>query len=152
MDLGTTQGRFAAMRMGVAVRTPLGFERRNDRTYRQTQASHHIRQHMIRRKTQTIGHQLNCNMAITEVISRFRDDQRVCADGFEKRLIGRDNLDIPAIGQPHTFAVSKHPAALDDERRLLAVFQPQQQSALASLIKGETGPQWHRGAQNRKYR
>jgi hypothetical protein len=35
---------------------------------------------------------------------------------------------------------------------LLAVFQPQQQSALASLIKGETGPQWHRGAQNRKYR
>src|SRR5258708_37194910 len=83
MNLGTNRRHFAAVRVVVAIRAALRFERRNQRVYLQAQTDHHFRENVIRQEAQPIRHQLDGHMPIAEMVGGLGDQQRIAADGFE---------------------------------------------------------------------
>jgi len=133
------------MRVMVSIGAALGFERRDERGDRQTQPRDHLRQHVIGEETQAIGHQLHGDVSIAEVIGRLGDQKRIAADRLEQGLLGRNNLDLAAIFDADALAVLEQAAAVDDERSLLAIVQPQQQSTLAAGIESQDGAKRHDG-------
>jgi len=100
---------------------------------------------VIGEEAQPIGHQLHGDVSIAEVIGGLGDQKRVAADRLEQGLLGRNNLDLAAIFDSDALAVLEQPAAFDDERGLLAIVQPQQQSALAAGIESQNGAKRHEG-------
>src|SRR5579863_2663728 len=125
MNLGTNRRHLAAMVVMVAIRTPLRFERRDQRADPQTQTGHHVREYVIRQESQPIRHQLNRDVPIAEVVGRLGDQQRIAADGFQQGLFRRNDLHLPSIFDLHALPIAQSPAAFDDERSLLAVVQRQ---------------------------
>ena len=145
MNLGKTRRLLTAVRVMVPIGATLGFERRDERGNLQTQPRNHLRQDVIGEEAQAIRHQLHGDVSIAEMIRCLGNQQRVVADRFEQGLLGRNNLDLPAVFDADALAVLEQPAAFDDERGLLAIVQPQQQSALAAGIERQDGAKRHDG-------
>jgi len=153
MDLGWTRRSLAAVRVMVAIGAALGFERRDECVDLQTQPRNHLRQDVIGEEAQAVGHQLHGDVPIAQMIGRLGDQERVAADRLEQGLLGRHDLDLPTIFDADALAVAQQPAAFDDERGLLAIVQPQQQSALAAGLESQDGAKSHDEIrQNKKYR
>ena len=145
MNLRKTRRLLAAVRVIVSIGAALGFERRDERSNRQTQPRNHLRQDVIGEEAQAIGHQLHGDVSIAQVIGGLGDQKRVAADRLEQGLLGRNDLDLAAIFDADALAVLEQAAAFDDERSLLAIVQPQQQSALAAGIEIKDGAKRHDG-------
>ena len=145
MNLRRTYRLLTAMRVMVSIGAALGFERRDQRSDRQTQPRNHLRQDVIGEEAQAIGHQLHGDVSIAQMIGGLGDHKRIAADRLEQGLLGRNNLDLATIFDADALAVLEQPAALDDERGLLAIVQPQQQSALAAGIEIQDGAKRHDG-------
>jgi hypothetical protein len=143
MNLRKTRRLLAAVRVMVSIRAALGFERRDERSDRQTQPRNHLRQDVICEEAQAIGHQLHGDVSIAQVIGGLGDQKRIAAYRFEQGLLGRNNLDLAAIFDADALAVLEQAAAFDDERSLLPIVQPQQQSALAAGIESQDGAKRH---------
>jgi hypothetical protein len=108
---------------------------------------------VIGEEAQAVGHQLHGDVPVTQMIGSLGDQEWVAADRLEQGLFGRDDLDLPTIFDADALAVAQQPPAFDDECSLLAIVQPQQQSALAAGLESQDGAKSHDEIpQNKKYR
>ena len=137
MDFRRGGARVAAVSVVPAVGSSFRLEGRGEGRDLQAEPEHHLGEDVIGEKAQPAAQQLHRDVPITQMVGRLCDQQRIAARRLEQRLVGRHNLDSAAILESHALSAVQHPAPIDHERRLLAVVETQEQSALAASLVRE---------------
>ena len=125
------------MGMTMTIGAGLGLEGRGDFLYRQSQARHHVAQHVIGAKSQPSRAQLHRHMAIPQMISGAREQQWVGRTRFHQCFRRGDDFHDAAIVVRQFVAVMQHRAAFEKQARVFARFRACAQPALAALLEGQ---------------
>ena len=91
--------RCAAVPHAVVVRPPLGLERRLLDSHHKPQPAHHVVKHMVVRVAQPAGTDLQCDVAIAEMVGGARQRSRLARIHGGDGLAGRLDIDVVGVDQ-----------------------------------------------------
>src|ERR1700722_20580552 len=100
MNLRNSRQRLAAVRMVMPIGAAFRFEWGVEAGYLQSEPGDHVGQHVIGEKAQSICHELNGNMPVSQVICGSGNQSRVAAGSLEQGFIDGHDVDVPAVLEP----------------------------------------------------
>lgn len=125
-----------AARMAV-IGARFRLEWRSQLTHWQTEAAHHVAQHMIGGETQASRRQFYGDMTVAQVIGGASERQRIIADRFHHRLGSGNDLDDAAVIAEESVATAQHRAALEKKSAGFAASEARAQAALATVLESQ---------------
>jgi len=120
-----------------SVGTRFGLKRRVLDEYAQPQAAGHVIEHMVMAVSQPSVADLQCDVAIPQMISRARQASRVVGLQSRDRFLRRSYLHDPAVVGKQEIAVAQYVTAFEQHADLLTARQACAKSAAAPRVEGQ---------------
>ncbi len=117
------------------------FERRRELGHDESEAAHHLAQHVIGGEAHPacaglrIDADLHRRVAVAQVIRGTRQRTCVGAHRLHERLVGRGDANDAPVVAAQAIAAAQDRAALEEQPDLLAIDQPRAQPAFLALLE-----------------
>jgi len=119
--------------LAATVGAGLGLEALGREAHLKAKFAHHLVEHVVVQICEAERLDLNGNVAISEVIRGSHQRKRIARSHDRKLFVGRLDRDDRSVIRQQAIFVAQAGTALEDERRLGAIIEPQEAARLLTI-------------------